>query len=378
MGNEMTCQPIRTLLHFKPMNTVEQEIRTLRKKAKAWLASLTYYSARGKINHGIFSQRLQSLFKPVFKPEVLKEAMKDAISETIEATEATGTKKRIMSRLTPNKVYRRMLIYPQISTAKTLQEDQPSSFTLGRLLITWAVLTDQPPQNFIVKIAPKVNRLYIEWRDSTGCRGLSDEEYQGHEKESARFWSGIHRTLIQATPAENLVHFMHTGFEALGDVVGMPGLEKEIYKLLGQASRFVTKDATQKIELALKANPLARERIDIPELKALVLREEARLGWSKRTEKEALKTLQGSLSPEMKEAVDNRDEVIRSSIESVVRRGLFNNLLNALNGQLRPRFVESIMRFLKAIVHVESRWEFDTSNSAQENGGSIRRWLFRR
>jgi len=353
-------------------------MRTLRKKAKAWLASLTYYSARGKINHGIFSQRLQSLFKPIFKPEVLKEAMKDAISETIEATEATGTKKRIMSRLTPNKVYRRMLSYPQISTIKAQEKDKPGAFTLGRLLITWAVLTDQPPQDFIVKTAPKVNRLYIEWRDSTGCQGLSDEEYRGHEKESARFWSGIWRTLIRATPEENLIHFMHVGIKALGSVTGMPGLEEEIYKILGQTSRYVTGNAARRIESALKANPSARERIDISELKALVLREEARLGWSKRTEKEALETLQGSLSPEMKEAVDNNDEVIRSSMESMGRRGLFNNLLDAINGRLRPRFVESIMRFLKSIVRVASNWEFDTSNSAQENADSIRRWLFRR
>ena len=123
---------------------------------------------------------------------------------------------------------------------------------------------------------------------------------------------------------------------------------------------------------------IARERIDIPELKALVLREEARLGWSRSTEKEAFNTLRGSLSPELKEAVDNRDEVIRSAIESVGRRGLFNNLLDAINEQLRPRFVGSLMRFLKAVVRVESNWEFDTSNSAQENSSSILSWLFRR
>ena len=60
---------------------------------------------------------------------------------------------------------------------------------------------------------------------------------------------------------------MHTGIEAIGAVVGVPGLGKEIYTLLGQASHFITKDAVQKIESALKANPIARDRIDIPELK---------------------------------------------------------------------------------------------------------------
>jgi len=360
------------------MDTTESIVRNMRKKAKAWLASLTYYSARGKINHGLFSQRLQSLFKPIFKPEILQKAVRDAIPKNLDVKGVTGIKKSIMSRLTPNKVYRRMLSYPQIPTRKALIRDNPSSFTLGRLFITWAMLTDQSPQDFITKVAPNVNRLYEEWHGSTGCQGLSDEEYQGHEKESARFLSGICRTLIQATSEENLIRFMHVGIKALGTVIGEPGLEKEIYRLLGQASRFVTRDAAQKIELALKANPSARERINIPELKALVLREEARLGWSSNTEKEAFKTLRGRLSPELKEAVDNRDDVIRSAIESVGCRGLFNNLLDAINEQLRPRFVGSLMRFLKAVVRVKSNWEFDTSNVTQENAGSIRRWLFRR
>ena len=378
MGNEVTCQPIRTLLYSNSMNATEQEIRTLRKKAKAWLASITYYSARSEVNISIFSQRFRSLFKPIFKPEILQKLISDTTSETIDTKETKGIKKSIMSRLTPSKVYKRMLSYTEIPARKTQVKENPGSFTLGRLLITWAVLTDQTPQDFIVKIAPKVNRLYLEWRDLTGCQGLSDEEYHGHEKESACFFSGICKTLIRATPEENLIRFMHTGLKTLATVIEMPGLEKEIYKLLGQASHLMTKDAAQKIESALKANPNARERIDVSELKALVQREEVRLGWGSNTTKAAIKTLHGSLTPELKEAVEDNEEAIRSSIEEVSRRGLFNNLLDALNGQLRPRFIKSIMRFLKSIVRVESNWEFDASSSTQENAGGIRRWLFRR
>jgi hypothetical protein len=271
-----------------------------------------------------------------------------------------------------------MLSFPRILTRKALIKDKPRSFTLGRLLITWAVLTDQPPQDFIVKIAPKVNRLYKEWCDCTGCQGVPDEEYHNHEKESARFLSGICRILIQETPEDKLVHFMHTGIKALGAVIGISGLEKEIYKLLGQAVRLVTRDAAKKIESALKTNPSAREKINIPELQALVLREEAKLGWRENADKEAIKILREGLSPELKEAAISKDEVIRSSIESVSRRGLLNNLESALKGQLRARFVESIIRFLKSIVRVESNWEFDTSNFTQENARSIRKWLFRR
>ena len=140
----------------------------------------------------------------------------------------------------------------------------------------------------------------------------------------------------------------------------------------------MTKDATQKIELALKANPNAKEKINIPELKALVQREEAKLGWESDTSKEAEKTLESSLSPELQEAVENNEEVIKSSLEEVSRRGLFNHLFDALNGQLRKRFVESILRFLKSIAHVKSTWEFDDSQVSQEELAGIRKWLYRR
>jgi hypothetical protein len=218
----------------------------------------------------------------------------------------------------------------------------------------------------------------VKFHDATGRRGLSDEEYYRYPQESVCFMSGIFRTLIQATPEENLIRFMHTGIKALAIVIEMPGLEKEINKLLDQASRLMTRDTTQKIGSAIKTNPNAGERINIPELKALVQREEAKLGWANHGEKVAIKTLESSLSPELQEAVVSNEEVIRSSIEEVSRRGLFNKLLDALNGQLRSRFVTSIMRCLKSIVHVESTWEFGNSQVSQEELSGIRKWLFRR
>ena len=268
--------------------------------------------------------------------------------------------------------------YPEIPVTKSQARENLGSFTLGRLIVTWAVLTDQSPQDLVVKVFPNVSRACVKFHDATGCRELSAEGYYRYPQESVCFMSGIFRTLIKATPEENLIRFMHTGIKVLAIVIEMPGLEKEIHKLLDQASHLMTKDAVQKIESALKANPNARERIDVSELKALVQREEAKLGWANHGEKAAIKTLESNLSPELQEADEDNEEVVRSSIEEVSRRGLFNNLLDALNGKLRPRFIESITRFLKSIVRVNSTWEFDDSQVSQEELAGIRRWLFRR
>lgn len=360
------------------METAEQEIRILRKKTKAWLASITFHSARGKINLGTFSRRLQSLFAPLFKPEIIQEALNDLPTESIVIKEATGIKKGIMSRLTPNKLSRRMLSYPEIPTEKTHIKENSSSFTLGRLIVTWAVLTDLSPQDFVEKVFPDVSRACVKLHDATGCRGLSDEEYYRYPQEAACFLSEILRALIRATPEEKLIRFMYTGIKALAIVIEMPGLEKEINNLLEQATHLMTKDALRKIEIALKENPDSRQVINVPELQAMILREEARLGWNRNRDKDAVKTLRESLSPELKEAVGKKDEVIKASIEAVSRRGLFNNLLDTLSGQLRTRVIENVVRFLKALVRVESSWEFGATNITKENTASIRRWLFRR
>jgi len=359
------------------MKTLEQDIKALRKKAKSWLAILIYQCARGQTQLDALNQRLMSLYQPVFKPEILRETIRNAIPTSLNEKDTAGIKKRIVSRLTPGKVERRMLDYSLAIGRKNLAQKKKSS-TLGRFVIIWAVLTHQSTQEFLIKVIPGINRIYRDWHKATGCSGLSDEECRSHPRESARFWSGFLRILIQETPEENLINFVQGGIQALGAVVEMPGLDKKFYDLLGQATRLVTEETAKRIKSALKENPYAGERINVPELKALVIREEARLGWSKNADESILKTLRESLSPELKKEVDKTDEVIKSSMEAIGRRGLFNNLLDALNGKLRPRFLESIICFLKAIMRVESRWEFDNSNLIRENAESIRRWLFRR
>lgn len=314
------------------------------------------------------------MFKPVVRPELLRGTIKEATAKTPDEKEAKDVKKRIKSSLTPNKVERKILGFPKISDRKA----RPFSLTPLRLVVTWVVLTNQPPEDFIVRVFPDINRLYQDWRDKTGCSGLSDEECRSNQEESNRFWSGFFRALIQATPEEDLVHFMQSGIGKLGALIGDPGLDKKIYELLRQASHLMAADTLEKIKSALKENPHVRHMINVPELQALILREEARLGWSKNGDKDSTKTLWESLSPELKEAVDKKDGVIKSTIEVVGRRGLFINLMDALNRQLRTRVIENIMRFLKAIVRVESTWEFNTSSITKENSGSIRRWLFRR
>ena len=360
------------------MNKPEKEIKGLRRKAKSWLTMLIFYCAMGQTQLDVLSQRLKSLYEPVLSPEILQGIVRSAIPRILDKKETAEIKKRIMNRLTPNKFERRMLSLPQIPSETTPVGVKPNSFTLGRLVGVWTVLTDQPLEEFMVRVYPAIDHLYREWYETTGCCGLSYEDCNNHPKESGQFWSGFCRALIQATPQENLSRFIQSGIQTLSNRHQPTGTDWPINELLSQACNLIVQDTAQQIDSALKTNPCARDMINIPELEALVLREEAKLGWTNNTDKEALKILRESLSLELAEAVNGKDEIIKSSVEAVGRRGLFNNLLAALDGQLKSKFIESIIHFLKNIVRVESSWEFDTSNLFEKNARSVQKWLFRR
>jgi len=360
------------------MNTPEKEIKGLRRKAKSWLAMLTFYCALGQTQLDVLSQRLMSLYKPVVRPKILQRVIKNTLCQVTSQKETPGLKKRLMSRRASKRIEGRVFSFPQMLDGKTLARSKQNTCTLGRLVSSWAVLTDQAPKDFIVRVYPSINRLYRNWRTGTSCRGFSDGDCLSHPKEFAEFMSGFYRTLVQETPEENLERLMQQGISALGSAIETGDLNNTIYELCGQASYLMTADTVRKIESALKINPSARDRINIPEFKALVLWEETKLGWSENRNK-ASEILKESLDSELEEADTAKDDIIRSSMESIGRRSLLSNLQDALNGKLRPRLIESIRRLLGNIYqHMASTWEFDTSALIKENIDSIRRWLFRR
>jgi len=360
------------------MKTYGQEIKTLRKKAKSWLAILTYYCAQGQISLDVTSQRLRSLYKPIFRPELLQGVISSTLSQVTSQKETPALKKRLMSRRASKRIESRTTEYLEILDRKTLGKAKQANCTLGRLLASWAVLTDQAPKDFIVRVYPSIGRLHEKWQKRTSCRGFSDDDCLSHPQEFAEFMSGFYRILIQETPEEKLKHVITEGISALGSIIETRGLDKTLYGLCGQANDLMTADAVEKIDSALKANPSAGGSLTTPEFQALVLREETKLGWSENTDDKAIEILQESFSSELEEAAIAKDEIIRNSLESISRRSLWSNLQDALNKQLRPRFIESIIHFLKYIVRVESSWEFDTSNLIEKNARSVQKWLFRR
>ena len=128
----------------------------------------------------------------------------------------------------------------------------------------------------------------------------------------------------------------------------------------------------------LKSNPEAEAKITVPEFQALVFREETKQGWREGVNKDACMIPRGDLGLELEGEVNKVEEIIRSSIETISRRGLYSNLIDALNGRLRPKFTEIIRGLLRNIRDVVSSWEFDAAVLNKGDESNIRNWLFRR
>jgi hypothetical protein len=147
---------------------MEQDARALRKKVKSWLAILAHSCVQGWNQSGVLSNNLHPLYKSLVIPEILQETFNNAAAKTPDEKETIDIKRRIKSRLTLNKIKRKILGFPKILDKKT----KPFSLTPLRLVITWAVFTNQPVKDLIVRVFPSINRLFAHFLTMTteeGC-----------------------------------------------------------------------------------------------------------------------------------------------------------------------------------------------------------------
>lgn len=356
---------------------MDKRDRRIKRKADSWLGTLVYHTARNDIPTQTLSQRLQGIITPLLTPETIKEATNSALGGLSSSDFAISLKDRMAKRCVSDRVLKHISVMHEVYDWRSISPDAEAPQTLGELIERWAELTKQDEQDFQMRIYPRLVSLSRNWWRKTKALGLTDEEVFKHPEEAAEFMSGLIRLLIAETPTSKMNEIIRLGFQELANT-SPDAMQPELQHSLAEAADFTTWRTCNKIGNAFEQNPDAREAISTPEVTALVTYEEARQGWKEGKDKDAIKILRESLDSELKEEVNNEDEIIKSSIESISRRGLINNLLDALNGQLRQRFNEIIKTLLRNIKEVVSTWEFDTGDSDKGNTNNIRNWLFRR
>lgn len=356
---------------------MDKRNRRIKRKADSWLGTLVYHTARNDIPTQTLSQRLQGIITPLLTPETIKEATNSALGGLSSSDFTISLKDRMAKGCVSDRVLKHISVMHEVYDWRSISPDAEAPQTLGELIKRWAELTKQDEQDFQMRIYPRLVSLSRSWWRKTKALGLTDEEVFKHPEEAAGFMSGLIRLLIAETPTSKMNEIIRLGFQELANT-SPDAMQPELQHSLAEAADFTTWRTCNKIGSAFEQNPDAREAISTPEVTALVMYEEAKQGWKEGKDKDTIKILRESLDSELKEEVNNEDEIIKSSIESISRRGLINNLLDALNGQLRQRFNEIIKTLLRNIKEVVSAWEFDTGDSDKGKTNNVRNWLFRR
>ena len=360
------------------MRTLSAEEKSLRDRAGAWVGTLAYHCAQGLGDEDALAKRLESLLDPVLQPEYLEPLVKEALSRIRSEQFMSNLKEKLLGRRGSRSFEEHLSLAEEVLELSTQTGVDGKTLTLGELVTAWCELTKQNPDEFRDRIHPKLNRLLKEWQASTGSRGLEDRECFLHPREASRFSSGLCRTLLQETPEANLSDALANGLLAFQK--GRPTSRIHAKRdLTRQVCHVIARQARRSIDTVLGTNPKAAAALADPEVAALVEWEEQKQGWGGSASK-ATRLLKKSLAPEFQEYDDQPSEAdILSSLKSVGRRSLLNNLVDAAHGRLKPRFIATVCRYLQdSYTRVASHWQFDASPLADTSIAGIRQWLFRR
>ena len=359
---------------------LNDKVKAGRKAAQSWLGILVYDSARGQVDRGVFTERLQATIDPLLKLTNIRDITASSLPTANLAESGAAIKKRMRKVLTPEKYQERISVLSEMlvdTTSSEKVEASGSSTTFLAITTGWARITGQD-QEYIWRVTEKLQRYYEKWQKETGYRDFSDSEVTQHPQEYGNFLAGLSRILLEETPDRDISKAGELFREAIRKA-SEDDFNNTVQKAIKPAAAFITQKTETQLISAFIANPEARNKITAPEVEALVEWEKAKQGWDGNTDK-AFELLRAGLNPELQSTENQPDRaVIISALKSIGRRNLLSNILDALDEKLKARFITYVTNTMKRLYHqVKSIWEFLGSTSANDDHRAVSQWLFRR
>lgn len=360
------------------MKKLPEEIKTLRRKIKPWFGVLTYDNARGKLDRGITANRLKSVIEPLLKSESIEAITNDSNLDLPEVDDAT-MKKRILRKMNPDNFSEKLSDIHEMLKASSLDDkDNPSLISNGftMIILRWAQITGQD-LGFVRRATQRLAILFKEWQTETGLHSFSDSETYQNPKEYGRFFSRFSHILLEETPEEALSKARKFFIDTIKKYPEI-NLESVLKEVLPPVTGYITRKTEEKLNSAFKTNPKAKRDISSPEVGSLAELEKKKQGWGGDMNK-ATELLEEGIKEELSNLEYRPDKAtLTSTVKSVGRQSLISNIYQALDGKLKPRFIDAITKAMKRIYRqVKSYWDFSESG-IDSNYKSIQQWLFRR
>lgn len=362
------------------MEILKDKVRIARRKAQSWLGILVYDSARGQVDHGAFAERLKITINQVLKLEHMQAIIKNALPKANSEKAGATIKKTLLKRQTSDKYGERITVLNEMLDSISLDErmeDSNSPNVFAVLTINWARTTGQNI-DFIRRVSERLQRHFEKWQKETGYHDFSDSAVIKHPQEYGDFLAGFSRILLEETSDKEVANAGAFFKQAIQEVT-----EKDFNDTMQEAiapvATFITRKTEEQLSSTFKSNPEARTKITSPIVEALVECEREKQRWCGEMDKAAEIIVQG-LGPEFQGLESQPDKLaIISALRSTGRRSLQSNLLYALSGKLKVKFIENLTCVMKKLyANVKSYWEFSESTAEEGGHQPILQWLFRR
>ena len=356
---------------MKARNTSE-----INKKAKSWLGLLNYRLAQDSADAGEFSARLKDI-----ACDAIQDCNFDALPKLTVNTDPMESKTRLIRGLRSLKSQKRagdyLEAYRYSQEVQVVSGDTDSIRTFGDYMTIWAKVTDQEPEQFMQRVAPKLSVLFAKWQEETGCSGMTDSETLAHPNEASKFLSDVNAVLVQETPADKLQTFTYQICHTIQKLEPQE-LLSSLAEPLMQASTIVTAQTTHRIQEALTSNPTAKEAILQPEFGALAELGARNCDWQDNYQQTA-DQLRDKLGQELAaQGVEVNNDLTDRTIAKLSKNDILLNLRDAISGNLHKRYIETATTLWNTLCQrVKSIWQFQDSESSATKD-NILDFLFRR
>jgi len=356
---------------MKARNTSE-----INKKAKSWLGLLNYRLAQDSADAGEFSARLKDI-----ACDAIQDCNFNTLPKLTVNTDPMESKTRLIRGLRSLKSQKRagdyLEAYRYYQEVQTVSEDTDSIRTFGDYIAIWAKATDQEPEQFMQRVAPKLNVLFAKWQEETGCSGLTDSETLAHPQEASKFLSGVNAVLVQETPENTLQSLAYQICHTMQKLEPQE-LLSSLAEPLRQASTVVTAQATHRIQEALTSNPTVKENILQPEFGALAELGARNCDWQDNYQQTA-DQLRDKLGQELAaQGVEVSNDLTDRTIAKLGKNDILGNLRDAISGNLHKRYIDTATTIWNTLCQrVKSIWQFQDSESPAMKD-NILDFLFRR
>jgi hypothetical protein len=303
-------------------------MKTQSGKTQALSGLLLYRTSSGHVDNEYFASILQQIYRDQMKNiHVDFNALKNSLA-AVDLNKLVN-KKRFQRK---SDDFQRVLKQYAKQTNQSNEETTP---TIGDILSWWVDLTHQNTEEFMSRVAPKINALVAESGDAV----LNQNPQNELTEATFRFGQNLLRILLSETPPDKKAALVEHVKETILNMGNLSNIDLPD-EILNISFRLIISDSITKMEDAFFVNPAAKISLQQPLLGAVIEIMAKKYDWQSGVPDDN----NAKLKTELKEKGIFFNERTQScALKTLARRNILHNIESAMNGTLMNDLAKIIL-----------------------------------